>query len=882
MKSQNHNENGQINSNLQIENANLSEQIKHLFKTERDLYKYQQQLDKQIQLYRELHNIGNCFNKSHDVDEILHLAIDFIINKFNFERCLILKRSSEVFHISAWDGYYDDASSQNIESLSLMADMPVLAPLSFDSEHIICTKTCDDKQLLALRSRFGMDEYIISAIKRESQQIIYLVIAGNMATRASYYTRVHDKDEFIMDLANFLNQTSIAVNNAELLENLRAMDELKNEFLANTSHELRTPLNGIIGIAESLMDGAAGKLPQSVLSDLMMIAVSGRRLAHLVNDILDFSRLKRQDIALQLKPVSLREIIEIVLVISDPLKGKKKLQLINTLAPDLPPALADENRVQQILYNLIGNGIKFTESGRIEISARKQKKEEQEELVITVSDTGIGIPKEKLVRIFDAFEQADSSTARNYGGSGLGLAVTKQLVELHHGKIWVESKEGAGSRFIFTLPVAEGATESLLHQSSLLTRLSSADMLERPMVTISPQASGTPQGEFKILIVDDELVNLRVLANHLSLNNYEVIQATSGLQALALLEEGLKPDLILLDVMMPKMSGYEVMRKIRETWEINELPILLVTAKNQISDLVAGLEAGANDYLTKPISKGELLARVKTHINIKKIKEENIRMKAELDVARRLQQMLLPLESELNQITGLEIAGFMEPAKEIGGDYYDVIQHHGRVLFGIGDVTGHGLESGMLMLMTQAAVRTLLENEKAGKTELVSFLNSINGMIYKNVRERMKAGNKNLTLSLLEYQPGAQGKTGNILRVSGRHEEIIVVRNGNLERIDTSKLGFWIGFLDNISKHVMQTEVVLNSGDVVVLYTDGIIEAANLENEEYGIERLCGVVKQHWQKPVKEIRQIISDDVRQHIGQQKVFDDMTLLLLKQK
>ncbi|OAD20833.1 Protein phosphatase 2C-related domain protein, partial [Candidatus Thiomargarita nelsonii] len=185
------------------------------------------------------------------------------------------------------------------------------------------------------------------------------------------------------------------------------------------------------------------------------------------------------------------------------------------------------------------------------------------------------------------------------------------------------------------------------------------------------------------------------------------------------------------------------------------------------------------------------------------------------------------------QVAHLDIAGFMKPAEEVGGDYYDVLQHHGRLLFGIGDATGHGLESGMLALMTQSAVRTLLEN---GETDWTKFLNSINGMIYKNVHERLSI-DKNITLSLLEYQPLSSGETGGVLRVSGQHEDIIVVQNGQMELIDTTDLGVPVGFLDDIAKHVGQTEVALNTGDVVVLYTDGITEAENIEQEEYGIER---------------------------------------------
>jgi CheY-like chemotaxis protein len=176
-------------------------------------------------------------------------------------------------------------------------------------------------------------------------------------------------------------------------------------------------------------------------------------------------------------------------------------------------------------------------------------------------------------------------------------------------------------------------------------------------------------------------------------NLYQIVQASSGKEALSKIENGFQPDAILLDVMMPQMTGYEVIDKLRENWQADELPILLLTAKTQIVDLVTGLQHGANDYLTKPISKNELLARLKTHINLKLLKAETVRMGAKLEVTRRIQQMLLPKTEELEKIVGLDIAGFMEPAEEVGGDYYDVLQYNGRILFGIGDATGHGLES---------------------------------------------------------------------------------------------------------------------------------------------------------------------------------------------
>ena len=253
------------------------------------------------------------------------------------------------------------------------------------------------------------------------------------------------------------------------------------------------------------------------------------------------------------------------------------------------------------------------------------------------------------------------------------------------------------------------------------------------------------------------------------------------------------------------------------------------------------------------------------------LKADNLRMSDELKVTRKLQEMILPKESELRKINDLDIAGFMEPAKEVGGDYYDVLHHNGLIKIGIGDVTGHGLESGVLMIMVQTAVRTLLENNE---TNPVKFLNAINRTIYDNV-QRMNS-DKNLTLSLLDYQDGT-------LRLSGQHEEMIVVRQGGkVELINTLDLGFPIGLEADITDFITYSEVSLQSGDVVILYTDGVTEAENIHGVQYGLERLCHVVSQNWYRSASEIRQIAIDNLKQHIGKQIVYDDITLLVLKQK
>lgn len=429
---------------------------------------------------------------------------------------------------------------------------------------------------------------------------------------------------------------ALETKNAELEQ----LNQLKDEFLANTSHELRTPLNGIIGIAESLIDGATGTLSTATRSNLNMIVISGRRLANLVNDILNFKQQPKK-IELQWGAVNLHELVDLVLAISKPLIGPQKLQLINAIAADFPLAYADENRVEQILLNLVGNAIKFTPSGTIKITAQLLNPEKESSstlaestpIAITVADTGIGIPADKTTQIFESFEQIRNSSVQPQG-AGLGLAVAKQLVALHGGEIWVESTLDEGSRFIFTLP--------LLHAQPPFPVDSTPSQLRESPAPVPPETKPVPisfeSHVFTIMIVDDEPINLQVLTNHLTLHEYATIQANSGLEALKQLEDGIIPDLILLDVMMPHLTGYEVTQRIRRKWEANELPIVLLTAKNQVADVITGFEVGANDYLIKPISKPELLARIKTHLHIKQLKAETLRLAVESE--RRLTQFL--------------------------------------------------------------------------------------------------------------------------------------------------------------------------------------------------------------------------------------------------
>jgi phosphoserine phosphatase RsbU/P len=302
--------------------------------------------------------------------------------------------------------------------------------------------------------------------------------------------------------------------------------------------------------------------------------------------------------------------------------------------------------------------------------------------------------------------------------------------------------------------------------------------------------------------------------------------------------------------------------------ELNQLSTSFKMMANQLQEAFSTLEQRVAERTSDLATANQQILELNDSL-----KSENLRMGAELEVSHRLQQMILPKPEELTKIAELDISGSMQSATEMGGDYYDVLRHNGQIKIGIGDVTGHGLESGVLMLMIQTAVRTLLNHDEKNP---VKFLDTLNRTIHGNL-ERM-GSDKSLSLSLLDYQPSS-GR----LSLSGQHEEVILVRkNGDTQRIDTLDLGFPIGLELDIVKFVAQLHIQLESGDTVVLYTDGVTEAENIKKEHYGLERLCEIVQKNSCSSADCIRQEIIASLRSHIGNHQIFDDITLVVLKQR
>lgn len=421
--------------------------------------------------------------------------------------------------------------------------------------------------------------------------------------------------------------------NKELNEQLKKADKLKDQFLANTSHELRTPLHGIMNIAQTVVTKERGQMNTKSVNDMEMLIRISRRMSHMLGDLLDVARLKEHGIVLQQEPLQIQSIVPgIVSMLKFMIEGKP-IQLHVNIAESMPWVMADEKRLVQILYNLLHNALKYTEEGSITISAEIQNGN----AVIHVSDTGVGMNKETQARVFLPYEQGIYGI--NDGrGIGLGLSICKQLVELHGGVLSVRSALGKGSVFSFQLPLAN--MSSLPSAQPLLPIRHIAEGTEEshsglifPDIAIDEIAISSinppflNDGKMNILAVDDDPVNLNVLVGILSSEPYQITTANSAREALVLLGSG-QWDLLVADVMMPQMSGYELTKKVREQYSVSELPILLLTARSQPADIYTGFASGANDYVTKPVDALELKYRIRALTMLKQSINERLRLEA--------------------------------------------------------------------------------------------------------------------------------------------------------------------------------------------------------------------------------------------------------------
>lgn len=448
--------------------------------------------------------------------------------------------------------------------------------------------------------------------------ILHVVLMSRNFARSVRKTEIQNKQLLVLNESN-----------EELTVKLQEEIKRKDDFLANTSHELRNPLHGLINIAQSILRNRPEQLDDQTKQDLELQLTIGHHMSRTLEDLLDITRLKEHAIQLRKERLNVQAVAAGVVDMFKVLVENKPVQMNVTIPHDFPQVIADKNRLIQILFNLIHNAVKYTEQGSIVLSAEVQG----EHAHIHISDTGIGMDERIVRKIFEPYERGDSNITAGSGGLGLGLSICQQLVEMHGGQLKVSSSLGEGSVFTLTLPLAGDCFEAEAAASTEMdTEVNELSLKTIPLSiheSIIKATSKNINSDYrpKVLAVDDDPVNLRVLTNILAEERYEVEAVTSGKEALQRLEAE-EWDLVISDVMMPGMSGYDLARSIREKFTLAELPILLLTARSHPEDIYTGFIAGANDYVTKPVDAIELNVRVHALTDLQASIRERLDMEA--------------------------------------------------------------------------------------------------------------------------------------------------------------------------------------------------------------------------------------------------------------
>ncbi len=672
------------------------------------------------------------------------------------------------------------------------------------------------------------------------------------------------------------------------------LEEQKTRFFANISHEIRTPLTLMISPIESVLQGDYGKEINRAFFDNLYR--NGLRLLKLVNNLLDFSKIEAGRMKMKVCEVDLVVFLRNYISAVNSAAESKGITITFSSDSDKVPAYIDLDKMDKVIMNLFSNSLKFTENeGSISIRI----KNDDLNCCIEFKDTGEGIPSQSIDSIFDRFSQADTSATRRHEGTGIGLALARELVEMHGGTIRVESRyikdnpSDHGSLFTISIPLGREHFEGIdfvefISENDLDDMVSDHSffgMREMHDLAVSTDSNSTmnesvgkledinndytapehaagSQSPASVLIVDDN-PDMRDFLSYLLKKHYTVHLAENGKAGLEAADR-ISPDLIITDVMMPVMDGHELTRLLKSNPKHKHIPVIMLTAKAEMTHKLEGFEQGADDFLTKPFNSKELLARIRTLLKTREYEKEislrNEDIEQEMEVARQLQQRLLP--EQINELPGYNYHALYIPMDKVGGDFYDYTLRDQYIDLFIADVSGHGLPGAFLAMMTKMSLESATERKSTNST-----LAQINDVICRSTV------NSNHVTAFL----GRIDTATNIIRFSNAgHLPPLVYRMSSGEFFELNAKGMPLGWFREYK--IEEKEFQLLPADRLILFTDGITECIDPLENMFGEDGFREFISSNRNISAESFCEILLANLYKFSGKKTFEDDLTLVV----
>jgi two-component system, sensor histidine kinase ChiS len=648
---------------LEAEIAELREQVKGLVRTESRLNRARNQLDQQMRLFRGLYELSERNHAVFDLHRILTEILTFTLYELAYQRAVVFLAGARAPHLEVFvcDGYFEDDERDRVRRATLAPDDPLLAEVRDGKQ--LSWRADDDAtrdRYRGFSERIGIDHFFAFPIVSGTETVGMFVV-GNTAASERYHTRVELGDA-AYGIGTVASQISAAVNKCRLFQaladernsldekvrqrtrelseanaNLEHMNSLKSQFFANVSHELRTPLTLSIGPLEEVLKPSNALSAGDRNQYLRTVHANQLRLLKLINNLLDFAKLEAGKMTLAYQPQNIAESLRFYVgTFQAAARGRRLVMDVVVATAGETTLYVDHDKFENIIVNLLSNAFKFTpDGGRITVSVRESINKDarsrpasagaslesinKDALAIDVTDTGIGIPPGSLAAIFDRFSQVDSSERRRYEGTGIGLAMVKELVALHGGTVTVASEPGVGSTFTVVLPRGKAHLDPSTIRSEDAAQIGAVaahhliDVVARDEddadIDEDDALGGAGVIAARVLVVDDLPEMRRFIATVLRERGHRVTLARDGREGLAK-AAALLPDLVISDVMMPGMTGYELCAAMKsDGGPLSHIPVILLSAKAEMAGKLEGLAHGADDYLVKPFSAAELNSR---------------------------------------------------------------------------------------------------------------------------------------------------------------------------------------------------------------------------------------------------------------------------------